>query len=691
MKNMLDRWAPLLVLLLGALLYLPGIGSFGLWDPHEVRIADAAKEVALSEGWEVRGAPRPPLPVWLVAAGFRLFGIGEVGGRLPVALASIAALLICYALGAALFGRRAGLLGAVALATSPAFFLSARQLTTQIMPVLGPLCVVAGLARALWAPSRTWPLDLLLGLAGLAIGQLASGTLLGVAVPLAAIAVALLLCGGGRTAVRAGLVTLAGGLLVAVAWSWYQQLNPGAGHVSAYTALLGGTPHAMTHQTQLVSVVTQIGFGFFPWVALLPWSVARAFVVEGELRPGWVVLIAWAGLAYLATLLQLAGVGEVAFAAGPAIALLVGALLDETLEQRQSLALVGLTAALGAVLLGHDFFLNPERFGGAHVLEGIKWPSPLEAAPYVVLGAGLVWGAFIALGHLLLPRPGWFSRQGALAAAFAAALGFAAASSFWIVPSVSQHLSYKGLFTKYRSLGGSELGQYRVPGHGASYYNAGKTVDLSSLPQLFEFLAKPARVFVIVSSEDVAPIDQFAKSRSEGSANYFVVDDSNAHFLLLSNRLGTGESDLSPLRRQIVRELLHPPQHELHVDFEGKVELVGYDLPDELSRGQSFKITLYYKVIAPLGGAYKVFLHFDGPGTRFNGDHIPLEGRFPTNYWVPGFYIIDEHRMEPDRATSPIGNYQIFGGLFMGERRLKIASGPSDGDNRARLGGVRVK
>jgi hypothetical protein len=37
------------------------------------------------------------------------------------------------------------------------------------------------------------------------------------------------------------------------------------------------------------------------------------------------------------------------------------------------------------------------------------------------------------------------------------------------------------------------------------------------------------------------------------------------------------------------------------------------------------------------------------------------------------------------------GYYQLYMGLYMGAERLKIAAGPSDGDNRARVGGITVR
>jgi hypothetical protein len=47
--------------------------------------------------------------------------------------------------------------------------------------------------------------------------------------------------------------------------------------------------------------------------------------------------------------------------------------------------------------------------------------------------------------------------------------------------------------------------------------------------------------------------------------------------------------------------------------------------------------------------------------------------------------------MEPDRSTAPSGWYQIYGGMFLGDTRLKVVSGPQDGENRVKLGSVRVK
>ena len=113
-----------------------------------------------------------------------------------------------------------------------------------------------------------------------------------------------------------------------------------------------------------------------------------------------------------------------------------------------------------------------------------------------------------------------------------------------------------------------------------------------------------------------------------------------------------------------------------------------------MRRRASHRLTvLNIEVNQPVGGIYKVFLHFMGP-SYINGDHVPLDGRFPTPYWVPGYYITDEHVVTPktgDQLSAPSGVYQIYMGFFAGDRRMKVVSGPQDGDNRVKLGLLRLK
>jgi hypothetical protein len=58
--------------------------------------------------------------------------------------------------------------------------------------------------------------------------------------------------------------------------------------------------------------------------------------------------------------------------------------------------------------------------------------------------------------------------------------------------------------------------------------------------------------------------------------------------------------------------------------------------------------------------------------------------------WNPGDYIVDDHEftLEPNFTQ---GTYTIYFGLYSGETRLKVKSGPHDGDNRVVAGSLSVQ
>ncbi|HZS38014.1 MAG TPA: glycosyltransferase family 39 protein [Polyangia bacterium] len=710
-QTQLRRAYPAILAALGLLLFFPFLSSFGLWDPYEIRIADAAR--ALDQHWT--WGPqlgKPPLLVWAVTIGFKYLGVGELGGRVPIALLSLATLLATYYAGVRFVGRRGALFGAFALATTPAFLLGARQLTSDAPMLLGAVLAVGGLARAAWAEPEaslgSRVLDLALGVLGLVIGQFSCGLVVGVIAPIATVTVALALGGGSRLMILVGaLATLVPAVEAAMLWR----------HPSGYSFLLGGVPHALGSSVVVTSHLKQLGFGLFPWIAVAPVAAMRFFsdadpdaatVRDGRTpareRFGAMLLVTWFVVGYLAGTVQAAGVADLHIPVGPALLLLVGGYLDELLDDPRPLPFAGLTVAVGALILGRDFFLFPEQYVAVHMMEQVRWPGPLTHLPYLVMAFAGFFGGVLGLGlGAPLVRGGAASdderkrrdaaqvrgRRMLIAASGGAALLMMLVSEYWIIPQVSKHLSAREIYGKAHKLDpNAPVGQYRFNASGASYYGGGKTpTTLNTVADLFTFLANKERVFVMAGSDELPAIDQEARQRKQ---DYFVIDDSNSRYLVLTNRLGPNEKDLNPLRL-FISDQPPKPTHPLEVNFDNKVALLGYDLPDILDRGQEFKIRLYFKVMAPLGGSYKVFLHFDGPGTRFNGDHVPLEGRFPTQNWVPGYYITDEHLMTPDRATQPSGYYRIFMGMFAGDQRLKVISGPQDGDQRVKLGQVTIR
>ena len=692
------RYAPIALVALGVLLYLPRIGAFGLWDPSEVRVADAGR--ALLDPNAAQVAKGGMFNLWLIAEGFKLFGMGELGGRLPLALVSILTILATYYAGRAVLRPRAALLGAVAFATMPSVLLGARQLTSAASITLCVTLAVGGLVHLMWPPVGTAALGrvfaLVATLFGLAGGLFAAGVLNGVVGPLLGVALALMVVPKARMrGAFIGLLTAAATVAAVIAYLHHGQYSP----------ILGGVARVPQYQTVVTTVARALGFAAMPWLAIAPFAILHG--LDGE-QPtiaddeparapfARALLAAWLVAAYVAATAHDAIVAELLPPAMPVLGLLAGAYLDAALDWAVARPLEGIAIGVLAVVLGHDMLLTTDAFVSVHVTELIRWPAQVLWSADVLFGIFAVFAVLIALAigaphawRLKLGRGSLGPRQ-VLIAAVLTQLVFGLVVAQWFIPVASKHLSPKDLYGKTKQLDpNAALGQYRFNATGASYYMGGRSATvLNTYTDVLTFLQRSGRVFIFVGSEELAGIDQ----ASRGGATpvpYVVVDDANSRFLILSNRTGPNETDLNPLRR-FVSTTAPVPQHPLAINFDDKLQLIGYDLPAEVKRGEDVKVRLHFKVVAPVGGSFKVFLHFDGPGARVNGDHVPLDGRFPTQFWTVGTYVTDEYLLKPDRSTQPSGMFQLYFGLFSGDHRLKVKEGATDGENRVRIGSVKV-
>ena len=172
------------VVLFAAALYIPLAGAYGLWDPWETHYSEVAREILSRDDWittwwgqEGWFMSKPVLIFWMSALGMgvgTLFGLNPYpdGGpqfqewciRLPISFLAIAALYGLYRAVASAWGRRAGMLVAMVLATMPHWFFLAHQAMTD-MPFVAPLVLaVAMLMLAVTAGDRiTRPRKLTLG------------------------------------------------------------------------------------------------------------------------------------------------------------------------------------------------------------------------------------------------------------------------------------------------------------------------------------------------------------------------------------------------------------------------------------------------------------------------------------------------------------------------------------------------
>jgi hypothetical protein len=456
-----------------------------------------------------------------------------------------------------------------------------------------------------------------------------------------------------------------------------------------YSGLLGGVPRLGTPTVTFDWLLRQLGFGLFPWSGLAFFALVAPFADDEPAPPARLYLLFFAAFAVALATVRGYLVGEGRFAGLAPVALALGVFLA---EDRPPERIVALLAAIGAVLVGRDLFLEPESLFSLHTLEKVKWPITMEGKP-VLLGAGIAFALAIWIGVGL-------RRRGGVAAIIGVACAFTFVLTQVLVPALSQHLSPRRVIDTYRrnAAVGEPLARYRVDGEGASALRSAPGPSLFSPQEVARLLGQPARSFVVIAAEELAPVDEACKLTG---VQYTVLDASSSRLLLLGNRAAPGEDDQNPLRRNVwmpTRPDEKPPwpapRLVTSTTFADAIELVGAEFPTSVHRPASFTLTLIFHVLKKPPPGHNIFVHLSKPGEALlNGDHAPVGGAFPMAHWVPGEYIRDDSSIELPIALTSAGSYQLNVGVWPGGNRpgIKITAGNTDGHDSAPLGTVVIK
>lgn len=130
------------------LAWLPGLGSYGLYDPWETHYGEVARTMVETNNyidpwwgspWDPTDVKReregfyskPPLTMWMMSAGMALFGYSELGVRFFFPFTAILALLAMYLAVSRFVSRRAGLITVAICATAPVFAMVGHQAVTD--------------------------------------------------------------------------------------------------------------------------------------------------------------------------------------------------------------------------------------------------------------------------------------------------------------------------------------------------------------------------------------------------------------------------------------------------------------------------------------------------------------------------------------------------------------------------------
>ena len=208
---------------LGAAILLPSLGRPGLWEPGERSLADRVappEDIQLQQDAQRRRAfaaqPKKPLGMRKLVScrrappedqlarsltnramtlGRDRIADSDGGRKLPLALLGLLTVLATAGIAMRLGRPRAGIVSAVVLLSMPLLVLQSRMLTSDIGTACGASLIVYGFLALRGArPLVIRVVDSVLGslalAAGIAIGFLSGGALLGLLVPIGAVAAA---------------------------------------------------------------------------------------------------------------------------------------------------------------------------------------------------------------------------------------------------------------------------------------------------------------------------------------------------------------------------------------------------------------------------------------------------------------------------------------------------------------------
>ncbi|MCP4676504.1 MAG: hypothetical protein GY854_13520 [Deltaproteobacteria bacterium] len=684
-------------------LLFPGLGSFGMWEPHETDRADIAEAISTGAELPAKTAPGNHLEERLAGLGWSIGGKSELAARLPQAILALFTVVALFFLLRPLTGPRIASFASIVMASAPVLLFHGRQLTSGMPLLFGETLAVGGLALAIFGEEKKAMLIGTVAAAlGLVVAWLSGGLLIGVAVPAGTIALTLAMNGDllaifstSKTSSRqkqiGALVTTT--LAVVCAGAYFVVAYSDNGDIPLIT---GGLATTASKAKSFGFALEQLAYGWFPWSALAPIAIIGYLRSkesdEDSKKILHAIVLAGIPIGYLAQTFHISAHGVAPYFLAVPMTLAVALAIADMESRVEPERLGALVAVTLLVIMIRDFAQRPETIlmgFGFEKLPLSKEFSPIVKAAICASPTGifvLIMGFIGSGGENAKP---WRSLRSVVLAPLVA-LCFGGYLSFMLVPGLSMDLSSKYAMESYKSFrtGDEPLGVFG-PGR---FLTEGEAID--SRKGVIEWLSRSERSFVLFPPKDLADIDR--QFRKKTGRHIFVLDAKSDRFILATSKPLKSEENHNPVTAFVQSKPFDPPPpHKLDVNFDNKLTLLGWDVRDEsgkpyLKRGKDAVFTTYWRCDDKLKKDYKVFMHIDGPGGRIHGDHKPVEDKYPTRRWEKGDYIKDVYTREIPMYQKP-GSYSIRLGMYKGNSRLKIVDSPKAAENSQLIGKVELK
>ncbi|MBI3651242.1 MAG: glycosyltransferase family 39 protein [Acidobacteria bacterium] len=281
-----QRYALILILALAIAPYFIKLGASSLWDANEAFYAETPREMMETGDFlnpSFNYQPRfnkPPLSYWLVAAFYQGFGVSESAERLALACGAMLLMATAFFLGRAAYSTEAGLLAAIALASTPRFMMFSRRIIIDVyIAMFMGLALLFFLLAEKYANQRKLFLVLMYLAAGL--GVMTKGP---VALALPALAFVIYLAATRQLKKLRQMMLPTGALIVAaIVLPWYGAIYSQHGwryietflledNLSRYTQPVWGPQRSVFFYLQVIAG------DLFPWSLFLFFAMIAAFV-----------------------------------------------------------------------------------------------------------------------------------------------------------------------------------------------------------------------------------------------------------------------------------------------------------------------------------------------------------------------------------------------------------------------------
>ena len=484
--------------------YFVGLQDSTIWDANEAFYAETPREMIESGDYvnpSFNYQPRfnkPVLSYWTVAASYLAFGVSERSERLPIAAAAVVLIATAFGLGRAAGTTEAGLVAALALATTPRLLMFARRIFIDVWITMFMALTLLCFALAERHPERGRRYLLLMYVSA-GLGVLTKGP---VAVVLPALAFLIFLALERRLGDLRRMMIPSGILIVsAIVLPWYLALYAQHGwvHIKEFfideNVMRYAQPVGMARRGLLFYLPVMLT-DLFPWSVLLPVAFVGAW---GAFRGGrnferssvQRLLVIWIASIVLFFTFSRTKEDLYIFPIVPAEAALIGMVLAGPRERhafvRWSLVAAGaLVAAIGAGLLAVVVVPGRYELGGS------------LAVALMAIGGGLAAAA-----------AAW--RRRVAQSALALGTAFTLLSWMFVLVSLPDFERYKPVaplvtIIKERAGADARIGYYRFAFPSMAFYMRRPVFEFFDVESLTRAFASGSEVYCLMTADDYAAV-----------------------------------------------------------------------------------------------------------------------------------------------------------------------------------------